>query len=70
MVGTAPDGREAVDWLAANDVELAFIDIEMPQLDGFGVIAEAGDRMPPVSFASVHTEFAVRSFEHSPSIIS
>jgi two-component system LytT family response regulator len=64
VVGECVDGRDAVDALASADVDLVFLDVEMPRLDGFGVIAEVGaDRMPPVIFTSAYTQFAVRAFE-------
>jgi two-component system, LytTR family, response regulator len=64
IVGEYSDGREAVDALARGDVELVFLDVEMPRLDGFGVVSEVGvDRMPPVIFTSAYSEFAVRAFE-------
>jgi two-component system LytT family response regulator len=64
VVRECADGREAVDALAATDVDLVFLDVQMPRLDGFGVLAEVGaKRMPPVIFTSAYTEFAVRAFE-------
>jgi two-component system LytT family response regulator len=64
IVCECSNGREAVDALARGDVELVFLDVEMPLLDGFGVLAEVGaDRMPPFIFTSAFSEFAVRAFE-------
>ncbi|MBA3891080.1 MAG: response regulator transcription factor [Gemmatimonadaceae bacterium] len=64
VIGECADGREAVDALSAGQVDLVFLDVEMPRLDGFGVIAEIGlDRMPPVIFTSAYSEFGVRAFE-------
>ena len=64
IVGEFVDGREAIETLTDGDVELVFLDVEMPRLDGFGVVAEVGvDRMPPVIFTSAYSEFAVRAFE-------
>jgi two-component system, LytTR family, response regulator len=64
VAGEYQDGREAVEALAAGDIELVFLDVEMPRLDGFGVVSEVGaDRMPPIIFTSAYSEFAVRAFE-------
>lgn len=64
VVDECADGREAVEALAENDVDLVFLDVEMPRLDGFGVISEVGaERMPPVIFTSAYSEFGVRAFE-------
>jgi two-component system LytT family response regulator len=52
------DGREAVRALTSSPVDLVLLDVEMPQLDGFGVLAEVGaERMPPVIFISAYSEY-------------
>jgi two-component system, LytTR family, response regulator len=64
VVGECATGLEAVGALAATAVDLAFLDVQMPELDGFGVVAEIGpERMPAVIFTSAYSEFAVRAFE-------
>ncbi len=37
-VAQADDGQSALEWLAANDVDVIITDINMPRLDGFGLI--------------------------------
>ncbi|QQN73360.1 response regulator [Croceicoccus sp. YJ47] len=37
-VEQAEDGQEALDWLASNEVDVVLTDINMPRLDGFGLI--------------------------------
>jgi two-component system, LytTR family, response regulator len=60
----ARDGREALQALATGVFDLVFLDIQMPGLDGLGVIREHGvQRMPPVVFVTAHDQFAVRAFE-------
>jgi two-component system LytT family response regulator len=64
MAEECSDGREAVRALTSSRVDLVLLDVEMPQLDGFGVLAEVGaERMPPVIFVSAYSEYAVRAFE-------
>ena len=64
IVRECTDGVEAVEAMAASPVDLVFLDIQMPRLDGFGVLAAVGaERMPPVIFTSAYSEFAVRAFE-------
>src|SRR4051812_46495967 len=64
VVGECRDGREALRALATLLPELVFLDIQMPGLDGLGVIRAHGvERMPPVIFVTAHDEFAVRAFE-------
>ena len=39
-VEQAEDGQEALEWLAANEVDVIITDINMPRLDGFGLIEQ------------------------------
>lgn len=64
VVRECADGREAVEALTSTPADLVLLDIQMPELDGFGVLAEVGpERMPPVIFTSAYSEYAVRAFE-------
>src|ERR1043166_5178675 len=64
VVGECRNGKEAVRSLGALAPDLVFLDIQMPDLDGVGVIRIVGaDRMPTVVFVTAHDEFAVRAFE-------
>jgi two-component system LytT family response regulator len=57
-------GKQAVEAITALSPDLVFLDVKMPELDGFGVIAEVGaERMPPVVFVTAYDEFAVRAFD-------
>lgn len=62
IVGQATDPVAAVDAIAAARVDLVFLDISMPELDGFGVCG----RLPTsvmVVFTTAHDEHALRAFE-------
>jgi two-component system, LytTR family, response regulator len=64
VVGEARDGREALRALKTLDLGLVFLDVQMPELDGFGVLRAHGvDQMPPVIFVTAFDEFAVRAFD-------
>lgn len=64
LVGECTGGREAVMRLAREDVDLVFLDVQMPDLDGFAVLTEIdAERLPAVVFVSAFSEFAVRAFE-------
>lgn len=64
VVGECRDGREAVHSLAALRPDLVFLDVQMPGLDGLGVIRQYGPaRMPRVIFVTAHDQFAVQAFE-------
>jgi len=64
VVGEAGDGREAVSAIETLRPDLVFLDVQMPELDGFSVIEEIGpDRMPAVVFVTAYDRYALRAFE-------
>ena len=64
LVGECESGREAVSILQSAPVDLVFLDVALPDLDGFAVISEVGlSSMPAVVFVSAFAEYAVRAFE-------
>ena len=64
VVGEAESGMEAVERIESLSPDLVLLDIQMPALDGFGVIAAVGpDAMPDVVFVTAYDEHAVRAFE-------
>ena len=62
VAGEARDGREAVRMLRALEPDLVFLDVQMPELDGFAVL-RALDTLPAVIFVTAFDTFAVRAFE-------
>ena len=57
-------GKEAVDSIRKDDVDLVFLDIQMPEMNGFEVIERIGpDRMPAVVFTTAYDEHALHAFE-------
>jgi two-component system LytT family response regulator len=63
VVGEADGGRTAVAAIRELAPDVVFLDVQMPELDGFGVIeALSGSRIPHVVFVTAHDEFAVRAF--------
>lgn len=64
IVGEAGDGRSALDAIAEKNPDLVFLDVQMPELDGFGVLAELpADARPAVVFVTAHDQFALKAFE-------
>jgi two-component system LytT family response regulator len=64
VVGEAGDGIEALDWLEKEAVDLLFLDIRMPELDGFAVLERIPqESMPFVVFTTAYDHYAVRAFE-------
>lgn len=63
LVAECGDGREAVRSLRQLEPDLVFLDIQMPELDGFGVIEQVGsDHMPEVIFVTAYDEYALDAF--------
>lgn len=64
IVAEARNGRETVLKLREFNPDLLFLDVQMPEFDGFDVLCEIGAKyMPAVIFVTAHDEFAVRAFD-------
>jgi two-component system LytT family response regulator len=64
VAGECAGGREAVEFLEHNNVDVLFLDVQMPEMDGFGVIENIGpERVPVVVFVTAYDEHALRAFE-------
>jgi two-component system LytT family response regulator len=64
LVGECADGKEAVACIEQKRPDLVFLDVQMPELDGFSVLAELeGKPMPVIVFVTAHDKFALRAFE-------
>ncbi len=64
VVAECRDGREALHALTLEQPDLVFLDVQMPGLDGFGLIRVQGvERMPLTVFVTAHDDFAVQAFE-------
>jgi len=60
----ASDGMSAVDMIQEEHPDLVFLDVRMPQLDGFGVIQSLGSEgTPHTVFVTGYDTYAVRAFE-------
>ncbi len=64
ILGECGDGRAAVAAIEDQAPDLVFLDVQMPELDGFGVL-EAVDpaKLPVVVFVTAYNEHALRAFE-------
>ena len=64
VVGECGNGSEAVDAIRAKRPDLVFLDIQMPDMDGFEVLAQLeADEVPIVIFATAYDDYALRAFE-------
>lgn len=67
IAGEATTGREAVAAIKRSRPDIVFLDIQMPGLDGFGVldaIEASGDDLPYIVFVTANEQHALRAFEH------
>jgi two-component system, LytTR family, response regulator len=64
VVAACTGGREAVAQTLALSPQLLFLDVQMPDLDGFGVLRElAGNAAPATVFVTAFDQYAVRAFD-------
>jgi two-component system LytT family response regulator len=64
VVAETRNGRETVRALRELKPELVFLDVQMPELDGFGVLRDIGPKvMPAVVFVTAYDQFAVKAFD-------
>src|SRR5579871_1253837 len=64
IVGAAESGREAVQMIEEHRPDLALLDLQMPELDGIGVVHTLKKgAVPLIAFVTAHDEYAVRAFE-------
>ena len=64
IVGECADGAQALSAIERLDPELVFLDVQIPVMDGFGVIrALSPQRLPMVVFTTAYDEYALRAFE-------
>ncbi len=64
IVGECADGVDAVRVIESAHPDLVLLDIEMPELDGFGVLrALASEALPQIIFVTAYDQYAVKAFE-------
>ena len=64
VVAECTNGRDAIAAIREHRPDLVFLDVQMPEVDGFGVVSEVGTgEMPAVIFVTAYDEYAVKAFE-------
>jgi two-component system, LytTR family, response regulator LytT len=66
VVAQGKNGLEAVHLIREHNPDLVFLDVQMPGLDGFGVIKKLLDKkvsLPKIVFATAFDQYAVKAFE-------
>ncbi len=64
VIGECGDGCTAIETIESATPELVFLDIQMPELDGFGVLqALVPETIPNVVFVTAYDQFALKAFD-------
>ncbi|HYL36731.1 MAG TPA: LytTR family DNA-binding domain-containing protein [Bryobacteraceae bacterium] len=64
LAGVARNGEEAVQLILSESPDLVFLDVQMPGLDGFGVLREVTPQCtPPTIFVTAYDKYAIQAFE-------
>ena len=68
IVAECRDGEQAVEMLSSSVPDLVFLDVQMPELDGFGVLEALGEtlgsgKLPAVVFVTAYDAYALKAFE-------
>lgn len=70
VTGEARNGQEAIDFVTNHHPDLVFLDVQMPDLDGFDVLQNLDvARFPLVIFVTAYDQHALRAFTCTPSTI-
>ena len=65
VVSEVGSGTDAVAAIREQKPDLVFLDVQMPDLDGFGVVSALGEpeQMPAIVFVTAYNEYAVKAFD-------
>ncbi|MBL8177941.1 MAG: response regulator transcription factor [Bryobacterales bacterium] len=64
VIEEAGNGIAAIEHVTALEPDVLFLDIDMPELDGFGVVEALGEQRPHcIVFVTAHDRFALQAFE-------
>ncbi len=64
VVAECANGREGLQAIAEHNPDLVFLDIQMPGMDGFGMVCELqSEEMPMIVFVTAFDQYAVQAFE-------
>jgi two-component system, LytTR family, response regulator len=63
-IAEAENGVSAIEAIENDTPDIVFLDVQMPEVDGFGVIEAIGaDRMPPTVFVTAYDRYALKAFD-------
>ena len=64
IVGESSNGKEAVEAIRSQQPDVVFLDVQMPEMDGFAVLEAIGlGHLPDIVFTTAYESYAIRAFE-------
>lgn len=63
ILGECRNGKEAYESITRDHPDLVFLDVQMPELDGFEVLSALEWPMPAIVFVTAYDEYAIRAFD-------
>src|ERR1044071_6756550 len=64
VIAEARNGREAIDSVANHNPDLVFLDVQMPDLNGFDVLQNLDvEQLPVIIFVTAYDQYALRAFD-------
>lgn len=64
IIGECTNGTEAVETIQSKKPDLVFLDVQMPEMDGFDVIKKIGvNNLPEIIFITAYEHYALQAFE-------
>ena len=63
VVAECGDGKSAISLIKREKPDLVFLDIQMPEMDGFGVVTALKEQMPLTVFVTAYDRYAMKAFE-------
>src|ERR1041384_3572635 len=63
-IAECASGGEAIEHIRRSKPHLVFLDVQMPECDGFDVLEMLGNDLPPaIVFVTAHDQYALRAFD-------
>src|SRR5436189_3454891 len=64
IAGECASGKETVAMIRKESPDVVFLDVQMPEMDGFAVLESIGiERLPEIIFTTAYEQYAIRAFE-------
>jgi len=66
IVGECSNGKDAVAMIRKQNPDVVFLDVQMPEMDGFAVLESIGvDQLPEIIFTTAYEQYAIRAFDRA-----